>query len=219
MDPKRDRITEIGAVKYVNGVETERFHTMVNPGRKLEERIVELTGIHDEDLVNAPKAGEVIGQVLDFLGDLPLLGHSVLFDYSFLKKAAVDNRLKFEKQGIDTLKISKKYLADLEHRNLGYLCRYYQIPLNAHRALEDCIATAQLYFKLCELFYSEEENLFLPHPLIFQVKRDTPALPAQKERLCKLIEQHNLCIEVNMEELTRSEASRLIDRILSGQVS
>lgn len=215
LNPKRDKIIEIGAVKVVDGSVTDTFETFVNPGRRLEERIVELTGIQDMDLENAPYIEEVLPQLLEFLQDFPLLGHSILFDYSFLKKAAVDLKLSFEKQAVDTLKIARKYLADLEHRNLDYLCEYYQIPHHAHRALADAEATHILYGKLEEQYNKEADELFVPAQLYFQVKRDTPATKAQKERLYRLLEQHKINPEVNVEKLTRSEASRLTDKLLA----
>ncbi|MCM1187157.1 MAG: 3'-5' exonuclease [Lachnoclostridium sp.] len=215
LNPKRDKIIEIGAVKVVQGKKEEIYSSFVNPGRKLEERIVELTGIRDEDLAQAPDISEVLPKVIDFLGEFPLLGHSILFDYSFLKKAAVDRKLDFEKKGIDTLKIARKYLASLENRSLDYLCEYYGIPHQAHRALEDAEATCTLYGKLAEQFYKEEENLFCPAPLIFSVKRDTPATPRQKEALYRLIKQHKIIPDMDVEKLTRSEASRFTDKIFS----
>lgn len=218
LNPKLDKITEIGAVKVVEGKVTETFSTLVNPGRQLEERIVALTGIQDSDLENAPYLEEVFPGLLEFLEDMPLLGHSILFDYSFLKKAAVNQKLAFEKYGMDTLKIARKYLAGLEHRNLDYLCNYYQIPHQAHRALADAEATSTLYHRLAEEFYAEEEALFVPSPLIFKVKRDTPATKAQKERLYRLMEQHKILLNVDVEKLTRSEASRFTDKILAGCV-
>lgn len=230
LNPKRDRIIEIGAIRVEQGEITGEFSTFVNPGRKLEERITELTGIRDEDLAEAPELDEVFPRLLEFMGELPLLGHSILFDYSFLKKAAVDRKLKFERSAVDTLKIARKYLPELPHRNLEYLCRYYEIPHHAHRALEDAKATDQLFRKLTELFYQEENvgqastgsiektiksNLFEPQPLYFQVKRDTPATKPQKEWLYRLLEQHKITLEVDVEKLTRSEAGRLVDKILA----
>lgn len=216
LNPKRDRIIEIGAIRVEQGQTVGEFSTFVDPGRKLEERITELTGIRDEDLKNAPQMDEVFPKLLEFMGELPLLGHSILFDYSFLKKAAVDRKISFERTAVDTLQIARKYLQELPHRNLGYLCRYYEIPHQAHRALEDAKATDQLFRKLVELFYKEEEDsLFVPKPLHFQVKRDTPATKPQKERLYRLAEQHNITLEVDVEKLTRSEASRLADKILA----
>ena len=230
LNPKRDRIIEIGAIRVEQGEITGEFSTFVNPGRKLEERITELTGIREKDLVDAPELDEVFPQLLEFMGELPLLGHRILFDYSFLKKAAVDRKLTFERSAVDTLKIARKYLPDLPHRNLEYLCRYYEIPHHAHRALEDAKATDRLFRKLTELFYREEidgqastesagkaakNSLFEPHPLHFQVKRDTPATKPQKERLYRLLEQHKITLEVDVEKLTRSEAGRLVDKILA----
>lgn len=215
LNPKQDRIIEIGAVKVLNGQITDSFSTLINPGRKLEDRIVELTGITDGDLEDKPYIEEVLPAVMDFLGDYTLLGHSILFDYSFLKKAAVNQKLTFERQAIDTLKIARKYLTELEHRSLDYLCDYYHIPHHAHRALADAEATHILYQRLAELFYSEEEGLFVPEQLHFQVKRDTPATKPQKERLYRLLEQHSITLENDVEKLTRSEASRITDKILA----
>ena len=93
LNPKRDRIIEIGAIRVEQGQIVEEFSTFVDPGRKLEERITELTGIRDEDLADAPQLDEVFPKLLEFMGELPLLGHSILFDYSFLKKAAVDRKI------------------------------------------------------------------------------------------------------------------------------
>ncbi len=215
LNPKEDKIIEIGAIKVIDGKAVDTFSTFVNPGRKLEERIVELTGIRDEDLSDAPSIGEVFPKLEEFLEDLPLLGHSILFDFSFLKKEAVNLNHTFEKNAIDTLKIARRYLVELEHRNLDFLCEYYGIPHQAHRALQDAEATSVLYCKLAELFYSEEEPLFCPAPLKFAVKKDTPATKPQKERLYRLLAQHKIEWDRDVESLTRSEASRFTDKILA----
>ena len=220
LDPKRDKIIEIGAVRVENNKIVEEWETFVNPDRKLEERIACLTGIHDEQLLQAPEIEEVLPKLLAMTEDQVLLGHRVLFDYSFIKKAAVDRKISFERSGIDTLKIARKYLVDLESRGLEYLCRYYGICHNAHRALEDARATVRLYQRLAEQFYEREEerhdkSLFQPKPLCYHVKRDTPITVPQKEQLYKLTDKHKLIIDYDIEKLTRSEASRQIDRILA----
>ncbi len=215
LNPKKDRIIEIGAQKIVEGKPCGTFLTFVNPNRTLDSKIIELTGITDEQLKTAPNIDEVIEKLLDFLGELPLVGHRILFDYSFIKKAAVDSKLNFEKEAIDTLKIARKYLEELEQKNLLFLCEYYKIPHKPHRALEDAIATSKLYEKLKEEFYQEEEKLFLPQKLVFSVKKDTPATKRQKQRLYELIEQHRLNIDYDVEKLSRSEASRYTDKIFA----
>ena len=213
LNPKLDKIIEIGAVKVINGQITETFHSYVNPGRKLEERIVELTGIRQEQVDQAPDISEVFPELEVFLEDLPFLGHRILFDYSFLKKAAVDLKRSFEKQGIDTLRIARCFLPQLEHRTLPYLCEYYGIMYDAHRAFADAEATSRLYEILCRDFYKKEESIFQPKQLLFKVKKDTPATKAQKEQLYRLITQHKLEIDYDVEKLSRSEASRKIDKI------
>lgn len=216
LNPKRDRIIEIGAVKVVNGMETARFESFVNPGRKLEDRIVELTGICDENLQKAPYIDEILPDFLNFAENFVFLGHSVLFDFSFLKKAAVNQKLTLARDGIDTLKIARKFLPDLESRSLKFLCGYYQIPHNAHRALEDAVATSRLYDRLCQDFYRQEtEEDFKPAPLIYQVKRETPVTRVQKERLLKLLRLHNLSVDFEIDKMTKNEASRYTDQILA----
>lgn len=219
LNPKRDKIIEIGAVRVERGRITDEWETFVNPGQQLSERIVELTGIHDRELTGAKPIGELLPELFAFLGDDVLLGHCILFDYSFLKKAAVNEKLTFERQGIDTLKIARKYLKDLESRSLGALCGHYKISHNAHRALGDARATTALYRKLSEEFYEKEEaakekSLFRPKPLIYQAKRDTPLTIAQKEQLYKLLDRHKLIVDYEVGSLTRSEASRKIDELL-----
>ena len=84
LNPKQDKIIEIGAVRVENGQETGRFHTMLNPHRELEERITELTGIAWDMLKDAPDIGDILEEFLAFCGELPLLGHRIIFDYSFV---------------------------------------------------------------------------------------------------------------------------------------
>lgn len=217
LHPKYDKIIEIGAVKVRGGRETAVFSTLVNPGRILSEHTRELTGIRDDQLSGAPKIEKILPELLAFMEGLPLLGHSLLFDYSFLKKAAVNAGLDFEACGMDTLKLSRKFLAELESRNLGFLCRHFQIPHTAHRALGDAQATSRLYEILCGRFFTPEQaKEFEPRPLIYQVKKDQPASRGQKERLYRLAGEHRIELGVDVERLTRSEASRLADQIRAG---
>ena len=81
LNPKQDKIIEIGAVRVEAGQETGRFHTMLDPHRELETRITELTGITGDMLENAPDLVDILPGFLDFCGELPLLGHRIIFDY------------------------------------------------------------------------------------------------------------------------------------------
>lgn len=213
LNPKKDHIIEIGAVKVREGKITEEFSALIYPGVRLGEKITEITGLTDADLKDKPIISRVLPDFLEFAEELPLLGHSVLFDYSFLKKAAVNEKKSFERNGIDTLTISRKYLSQLESRSLVSLCRYFEIPHKAHRALEDAKATHALYQKLCENFFEKED--FRPQPLIYKVKKEGPVTKPQKERLYRLLAQHKLTPDYDVELLTKNEASRQIDKILA----
>ncbi len=213
LNPKTDRIIEIGMVKVREGKIVDQFSSLINPRQQLEERIEQITGITQKELENQPLQKEILPQILEFLEEDVLLGHRVLFDYSFLKRAFTNEKIPFERKGIDTLKIARKVVRDCESKSLPKLCSHYGIEYHPHRALSDALATIELYRKLSELYY--EEELFAPKPLIFKVKKESPITEAQIQRLTLLLERHNLPCAAEITSMTRNEASRYIDRILS----
>lgn len=213
--PKTDRILEVGAWKVENGGFVQKFHRMVDPGMKVPERITQLTGITDSMVQGQPMIDTVIREFIEFAGELPLLGHNLMFDYAFLKHAAVNQKITFERMGMDTLKISRKVLAELPSRKLGELCSYYHIPQQrAHRADEDAYVTAILYEKMKEQFKENEPELFVPVQLQYKAKKQAAITNAQKGYLNDLLKYHKIKCDMQMESLTKSEASRLIDGII-----
>lgn len=216
LNPKYDKIIEVGAVKVRNGQIIDRFQSLIRPGITLPEKITELTGITRQELEEAPDSENVIPQVIEFLGDDVILGHQVMFDYSFLKKAAVNLNLWKSEQshlGLDTLRLSRIYLPELPSRRLSDLCSYYGIEHQAHRALGDAESTVRLYEILVEKFGTDSEKIFTAFPLIYKIKRESPIRPMQKQKLYSLLEQHKIIPDYDVEKLTRNEASRIIDRI------
>lgn len=213
--PKTDRILEIGAWKVENGEFVRKFHRMVDPEMKIPERITELTGITDEMVAGQPKIAEATQEFVEFAGELPLLGHNLMFDYAFLKHAAVNQKLSFERAGADTLKISRKVLAALPSRRLGELCAYYHIPQQrAHRADEDAYVTAVLYEKMKKQFEADDPELFAPVQLQYKAKKQSLITNAQKGYLNDLLKYHKMKCDVQIDSLSKSEASRLIDGII-----
>ena len=63
---RTDRILEIGGLRVENGTVTDMFQTFVNPHRKLDEKIVKLTGINQDMISDAPEAEEALAEFLDF---------------------------------------------------------------------------------------------------------------------------------------------------------
>lgn len=229
LNPKYDKIIEIGAARVVDGTVCDTFSTFVNPGKGLPARIVELTGIHDSDVAAAPYMDGILDEFLAFAGDGVLLGHNLIFDYSFIKKAAVNQKKTFDRSGIDTLRIARRFLNDLESRALGALCEHYHISFEAHRALNDALAAHELYQALVREYGAREEEPFCPKPLIYSVKKESPVTPRQLSYLQGLAGRFNLQCDgwillpaagvtdepVDLEQISKNEASRLIDRLLS----
>ena len=213
LNPKRDRIIEIGAVKVRNGQIVDTFQQLIDPKQQLEERVEILTGISSKELEGQPTIQEVIPTLKEFLSEDVLLGHRVLFDYSFLKRAFINEKMPFERKGIDTLKLARQFVTDCESKKLESLCKHYEIKHQAHRALGDAMATVELYQKLVENYYNKE--VFAPKPLEFKVKRESPITKAQKERLTLLLAKHNLHPKCEIASMTRNEASRYMDQILA----
>lgn len=215
LDAKRDRIIEVGAIRVRDGGEEEIFHSLVNPRRRLEPRIRELTGIRDEMVEQAPDIGEIIAEIVDFCEGLPLLGHHVIFDYSFLKRAAVNRGIAFDKDGIDTLKLCRRLMPEGQPKNLEAACAFFGITrAGAHRALKDAVDAHRLYQALAGR-YPDAGEVFLAKPMIYKVKREQPASKKQKEDLRYLLKYHKIDLPVEIEDLSRNEVSRFRDRIIS----
>lgn len=216
LNPKLDKIIEIGAVKVVGGRVAEEFGMLVQPRRQLDERIIQLTGIDDKMLEGAPGAEEVIGRMIEFCIGYPLLGHHILFDYSFLKKVAVNAGLEFEKAGIDTLVLCRKFMPAAERKNLASACRFYQVEnQSAHRALSDAHAAHELYQEMMKRHGYGEPEAFVGRTLNYKVKKEQLATKRQKEGLRELIKYHKIDVAVQINHMTRNEVSRMKDNIIS----
>lgn len=147
LDAKRDSIIEIAAAKVEDGMILEQRTSLINPGYEIDEFITELTGITNEMLGTAPTIKEVLEEYLAFIQSDILLGHYLCFDIRFLKVAAAEMGLSFERcQYVDTLRISRKVYPEWKHHRLCDLVANLQIPsIQAHRAMADALATKASY--------------------------------------------------------------------------
>ena len=155
-------------------------------------------------------------ELLQFIGDDILVGHNLIFDYSFLKQWAVNQKIPLELSACDTLRIARALLPGAQSKKLESLCEYFQIEReHVHRALDDAVETYKVFENLKSIEGASPE-LFVPKPLVYKAKRQTPATEHQKERLRELMEQYGRKDSISWETLTRSEASRLQDKIRAG---
>ncbi len=214
LNAKLDKIIEIAAVKVIYGKICGQKSYLINPGIRIPQNVVELTGITDKMVENQPYIDAVADEIIDFIGDLPLLGHKIIFDYSFLKKMAVNHKRTFEKKGIDTLMMARILLPKEMSKRLEALCQYYNIETTSHRAMSDVLSTIELYGILCKEFEGAQ-CLDCMKELVYTAKKDEPIRKRQIEYLNKLITYHKIEMDASIEKMTRSEASRLTDRIIA----
>ncbi len=215
LNAKRDTILEIGAVKVANKKVVEEFQVMIHPHMKLPLQVVQLTGITDEMAAQGDELGEVFPKIVEFCADLTLLGHNIMFDYSFLKQAATNQNLPFEHAGVDTLKIARSLLPKEQKKTLQALGDFYAIQReHRHRALDDARLAMELYEIFEREYGAQQPALFAPAPLLYKTKKQQPASERQKKRLKELADYHQVALQVPWESLTKNEASRQIDKII-----
>src|ERR1044072_6817428 len=89
LSEERDAIIEIGAVKFKGHRVEDEWSTLINPNKHIPEFITGLTGISDVEVRNAPRFREIAAQLEAFVGNAPIVGHSVHFDLGFLQKAGL----------------------------------------------------------------------------------------------------------------------------------
>lgn len=146
LDFQSDRIIEIGAVKFIGGKPAGEFSFLVNPGITIPELITDLTGITNADIAPAPKFSTLAANFLAFVGDLPVAGHQVTFDLTFINKELERAGLHaIGEQSLDTVLLSKIVLESGMRFSLKSVSNSLEVTLDkAHRALYDAKATGEI---------------------------------------------------------------------------
>jgi len=179
LSPKKNKIIEIGAVLVKNGEIKETFSTFVNPNTPIPAKIIEITGINDSMVSNAPAENEAIKNFIEFCGDRVLVAHNADFDMSFLIESC--KRLGIERNftSFDTLALSKNILKDIENCKLDTVASYLRLPeFNHHRAIDDANILAHIFIQLTNRLKSDYkfENISQVNAGIFGGKyKDLPS--------------------------------------------
>jgi len=143
--PQSAGITEIAIVIH-NGVEvTGKYVTLINPRHKIPPFIVNMTGISDAMVANAPLFEEVAPQIYNLLNGRVFVAHNVSFDYSFVHYLLGRSGFEWSAPKLCTIKLSRRVFPGLEKYGLGSLTRDLGIRIEGrHRAWGDAAATAQV---------------------------------------------------------------------------
>lgn len=145
LNPKADRIVEIGAVVFENMTVCDSFSTLVHPGMPIPEAATNVNHITNTMVANAPHEKDAIEQLCHFLGPsvlqgtTPLVGHNIArFDGEILKKALERHGISAQLCIIDTLKLAHKAKLEVKNYKLVTLAKTLGVPQNTfHRAKDD----------------------------------------------------------------------------------
>ena len=146
-----DKIIEIGAVKIRNGKIIDKYQTFVNPKEPLSNFTTELTGITNDMVINEKEIHEILPEFLEFCGNSVLVAQNAEFDLGFIIQKSNELGIDFKPVYVDTLYISRAINPEFTNHKLGTLAAKYQVSLqNHHRALDDAMATGEIFIKMIE---------------------------------------------------------------------
>lgn len=147
------RITEVGAYRVSRGRIVAEFQTLVNPQALIPQFIVQLTGITDAMVKNAPVFADIAPAWLDFASDALLVAHNAQFDVRFLNHevARVFPGRRMINSHLCTVKLSRRIFPGLTNYRLHTVANHFSIDIvNRHRAAGDALATAEIFIHMLE---------------------------------------------------------------------
>jgi len=153
-DPKTgDRLIEVGCIEIEDLLPTGRtFHRLVNPERLIPPGAIAVHGITDDKVRDAPRFHEIVVDLMEFIGDAPVIAHNAAFDRAFINHECgrCDHPIIEEIRWIDTLQLAQKRFPGMAN-SLDALCKRFKIPVGErtlHGALIDARLLAEVYLEL-----------------------------------------------------------------------
>ncbi|HOE34816.1 MAG: DEAD/DEAH box helicase [Chloroflexi bacterium] len=145
LDPAQDAVIEIGAVKFNDTRVEAEYSTLINPRKPISAFITNLTGITNSMVMNAPLLINALPDLVNFIGDAPILGQNIGFDLAFLQKAGILRANPI----LDTYELASVLMPSAARYSLGALASQLGVLQPAtHRALDDARATHAVYLEL-----------------------------------------------------------------------
>ncbi len=147
-----DRVIEVGIAVLAEGRVVDRYQSFINPQVRIPGVVVALTGINDLMVRHAPKAAKVMPEIMDFVGDMPLVAHNASFDMRFMDGELRRIHHHRANESICSLRVARRVYPAAANHKLATLVRLTGVrPAEQyHRALGDAEMTAGLWTRMVE---------------------------------------------------------------------
>ena len=175
------RATEIAAVIVQDGRIVARYQSLMNSGAWVPPFIENLTGISNAMLRSAPSSTQVMGEVADFVGSLPLVAHNAAFDQKFWdSELALIQRARRQNFACSML-LARRLLPQAPNHKLGTLNSWAGLPHTgkAHRAMADTEMAANLTLYLSRILREQHGITDVSHDFLCSLQK----VPAAKVML------------------------------------
>lgn len=162
LHPPHDKIIEVALIKYKNGVEVDRFVSLVNPCKKIPHAVTRINNITDGMVADAPRFSDIEKQLIDFIGEETIVAHNASFDMKFLlAELAACGHTSLDFGCVDTLPIAKGLPLDVRNHKLQTVLDAIGYEGAArHRGASDCEGcTAILLYALAQFEKDYRVNL------------------------------------------------------------
>jgi DNA polymerase-3 subunit epsilon len=149
---RKGAITEICILIHDGLQVVEKFTTLINPQCNITPFYMNLSGITNEMVADAPTFAQVAKKIIELTEDKIFVAHNVGFDYNFIKDEFASLGYSFKREKLCTVRLSRKLLPKRISYSLGHLCASLGIEIEGrHRAEGDAVATAQLFDLLLKI--------------------------------------------------------------------
>lgn len=157
LNPSEDRIVELSAVRFINGIPVDTFSSLIRQDRPIPAEAQAVNHISDKDLRRAPKEAQVLSDFCKFISRSHasepafFVAHNASFDKAFVENALLRHGFQLSLQCEDTLKLSRKILPYLPKYTLSCVAEAMQITqTQAHRAEDDALVCGTIFAKLVD---------------------------------------------------------------------
>lgn len=154
LDPQRDEIVAIGAVRVLNGrlLRQEIFDQFIDPQRPIPRLATEIHGIDDSMVRDQPTITTILPRFARFTEETILVGHNVAFDLRMFEVKAEATAVSFTQPVLDTLLLSEVLMPDEENHALEAIAERLGVNvLGRHTALGDAFVTAEVFLRMIPL--------------------------------------------------------------------